>query len=90
MWNLKKKGYNELLYRTETDSHTLKNIWLPKETGSGGEGWPGDLGWKCCKTGCDDGFFCSFCFVFVFVFLPFLGPLSQHMEVSRLGVKSEL
>ena len=27
---------------------------------------------------------------FVFVFLPFLGPLPQHMEVPRLGVKSEL
>ena len=25
-----------------------------------------------------------------FVFLPFLGPLLRHMEVPRLGVKSEL
>ena len=25
-----------------------------------------------------------------FVFLPFLGPLPQHMEVPRLGVESEL
>ena len=25
-----------------------------------------------------------------FVFLPFLGPLPQHMEVPRLGVQSEL
>ena len=29
-------------------------------------------------------------FYFFFVFLPFLGPLSRHMEVPRLGVKSEL
>ena len=27
---------------------------------------------------------------FFFVFLPFLGPLPQHMEVPRLGVESEL
>ena len=31
----------------------------------------------------------GFCFLF-FVFLPFLGPLPQHMEVPRLGVESEL
>ena len=40
-------------------------------------------------------FFCLFVFVFVFVlfcfvFLPFLGPLPQHMEVPRRGVESEL
>ena len=29
-------------------------------------------------------------FFFFFVFLPFLGPLPQHMEVPRLGVESEL
>ena len=28
--------------------------------------------------------------MFLFVFLPFLGPLPQHMEVPRLGVESEL
>ena len=28
--------------------------------------------------------------IFFFVFLPFLGPLPQHMEVPRLGVQSEL
>ena len=33
--------------------------------------------------------FCFFCFCF-FVFLPFLEPLPWHMEVPRLGVKSEL
>ena len=27
---------------------------------------------------------------FFLVFLPFLGPLSQHMEVPRLGVQLEL
>ena len=34
MWNLKKKkkGYNDLLCRIDTDSQTLKNLWLPKET----------------------------------------------------------
>ena len=26
---------NELICRTETDSQTLKNLWLPKETGCG-------------------------------------------------------
>ena len=31
MWNLK-KGHNELLCRTDTDSQTLKNLWCPKET----------------------------------------------------------
>ena len=32
MWNLK-KGHNELLCRTDTDSQTLKNLGFPKETG---------------------------------------------------------
>jgi len=35
MWNLK-KDTNELIYRKETDSQTLKNLWLPKGTGSRG------------------------------------------------------
>ena len=36
-------------------------------------------------------FFLSFFFFFFFlVFLPFLGPPLQHMEVPRLGVESEL
>ena len=33
MWNLKKKkkDTNELIYKTETDSQTLKtSVWLPK------------------------------------------------------------
>ena len=38
-WNLK-KDTNELIFRTETDLQTLKNLWLPKETGWGwGMGW---------------------------------------------------
>ena len=38
MWNLK-KGHGELLCRADTDSQTLKNLWLPKETGcEGGKG----------------------------------------------------
>ena len=31
-----KKGYNELICRTETDSQTLKNLWLSKEIGCRG------------------------------------------------------
>ena len=26
MWNLKEKGTNELIFKTETDSQTLKNL----------------------------------------------------------------
>ena len=55
MWNLKKKGHNELLCRTDTDSQTLKNLWFPKETGWGGR----RDGLRVCdrnavKFGCDD------------------------------------
>ena len=32
----KKEPLYELLGRTETDSQTLKNLWLPKETSHGG------------------------------------------------------
>ena len=57
MWNLK-KGHNELLYRTDTDSQTLKNLWFPNETGWGvGDAlmvWDGNalkLGYDdCCTT----------------------------------------
>ena len=35
---IQKKDTNELICRTETDSQTLKNLWLPKGTGGGG-GW---------------------------------------------------
>ena len=51
-WNLK-KGYNELICRTERDSQTLRNLWLPKETG-----WGNELGVRdenVLKLGCDDG-----------------------------------
>ena len=35
MWNLK-HGTNESIYKTETDSKTLKtNLWLPKGRGTG-------------------------------------------------------
>ena len=34
MWNLK-KGHNELLCITDTDSQTLKNLWFPNKTGLG-------------------------------------------------------
>ena len=44
-----KKGYNEFLCRTDTDSQMLKNRWFSKETSFRGEGWAGDLGWKCCQ-----------------------------------------
>ena len=38
MWNLKKKYWNELIYKTETDSQTSKtNLWVPKG--------------KCCRRG---------------------------------------
>ena len=39
----KKIDANELICRTKTDSQTLKNLWLPKGTSGGGEGWPGGL-----------------------------------------------
>ena len=44
MGNLLKKDTNELIFRTETDSQTLKiSFWLAKGTGRGG-GWTGSLG----------------------------------------------
>ena len=45
----KKRDTNELICRTETDSQTLKNLWLPKGTGGGGtmEGWTGGLELAC-------------------------------------------
>ena len=37
MWNLKKKkDTDEIMYKIETDSQTLKkNVWLPKKKGEG-------------------------------------------------------
>ena len=35
----RKKGSNEPIYKTETDSQTLKtNLWLPKGKGGAGDG----------------------------------------------------
>jgi len=53
LWNLK-KGQNELLCRTDTDSQTLKSFWSPKETVWG---WGDALGlWdgNPIKLDCDD------------------------------------
>ena len=53
MWNLK-KGHNELLCRTDSDSQTLRNFWFLKETGwSVGDVlgvWDGNV----IKLACDD------------------------------------
>ena len=48
MWNLK-KGHNELLCRTDTDSQTLKNVLFPNERVWEMGDWAGSLGWKCYK-----------------------------------------
>ena len=32
---IRKKNTNELYCRIEADSQTLRNLWLPKETGAG-------------------------------------------------------
>ena len=55
MWNLLKKEYSELIWRTETDSQTLENLCFPKETG-----WGWRDGLRVCegnvlKLGYDDG-----------------------------------
>ena len=54
MWNLK-KGHNEILCGTDTDSQTLKTLWFPNETVLGGcedalGVWDGNV----IKFGCDD------------------------------------
>ena len=46
-----KKGQNELLCRTDTDSQTLKNLWFPKETVWGVRRCTGVVGWKSYKIG---------------------------------------
>ena len=53
--NLLKKDTNELLCRTETESQTLKNLWLPKGTGGSGRGQLGVWDGKVLKLDCDDG-----------------------------------
>ena len=41
MWNLKKNGTNELIYKTEIDSQTQKKkLWLPRgKEGRGRVNW---------------------------------------------------
>ena len=51
----KKKRCNELMGRTETDSQTLKNLWLPKETGCGRMDRLGVWDGNVLKLGYDDG-----------------------------------
>ena len=53
MWNVK-KGQNELLCRTDTDSQTLKNLCFPKETVGGREGMLGLWDGNPIKLDCDD------------------------------------
>ena len=48
MWNLK-KGYNELLCKTDTDSQTLQNLWFLSETAWGMGGGTEGLGWTYSK-----------------------------------------
>ena len=50
MWN-PKKGQDELLCRTDTDSQTLKNLRFPKETVQGVGECTGGVGWKSYKIG---------------------------------------
>ena len=56
MRNLK-KGYNELLCRTESDSQTLKKLMVIKGDGGGGKDGPGvwDGNGNVFKPGCEDG-----------------------------------
>ena len=53
MWNLK-KGHNELLCKTDTDSQTLKNLWFPKETVWGLGGCTGVWDGNDIKLDCDN------------------------------------
>ena len=53
MWNLK-KGHNELLCRTDTDSQTLKNVWFQNETGQEVGYALGVWEGNAIKFGCDD------------------------------------
>ena len=64
MWNLK-KGQNELLCRTDTDSYTLKNVYFPNETGGQWEDALGVWDGNAMKLGCDDG--CTTIYVIKFI-----------------------
>ena len=55
MQNLK-KGHNELLWRIDTDSQILKNLWFPKDTDWGQEDGLGLWDGSAVKLGCDDHF----------------------------------
>ena len=54
MWNLKKKGHSELLWRMDTDSQTLKTYGFQRrQVGTWGDGvgvWDGNA----IKLDCDD------------------------------------
>ena len=52
VWNLKKMN---LIFRKETDSQTLKNLWLPKGTGWWGRDGLGLWDGNVIKLGCEDG-----------------------------------
>ena len=54
MQNLKKKGYSELLCRRDANTHTLKTLWLTKETGCGERDGLGVWDGNTVKLGCDD------------------------------------
>ena len=51
-----KKGCNELICRTESDSQILKYLQLPKDTGCRGRGGLGVWVENVVKLGCDDGY----------------------------------
>ena len=53
MWNLK-KDHNELLFRTDTDPQTLKNLWSLEETVCGGGDVLGLHVGNPIKLDCDD------------------------------------
>ena len=83
----------DLLLRSYSDSSTATKCpenrdHVPALAGS-------DPHQNCTATACFTTLYfivlCRCCFFFFFlVFLPFLGPLPWHMEVPRLGAKSEL
>ena len=47
----KTKDTNELIYRAETDSQTLKNVWFSKGTGGGMGGVDSGFGIGMCPLG---------------------------------------
>ena len=57
------------------------SLWKVSMQGSSGQPW-GRWAWSLGRA--------EVSFLFFFFFFGFLGPHPRHMEVSRLGVKSEL